>query len=163
MSDPSGLPPSTRTGQFLSLARMYWGDPSSRLAWVLLVFYGLAASVWTVWLWMTGLRQVPAAQAGVGYDFANGLYVGAWASNGGVLIVGGPPYVGTLPFGDLQLFAGVDGEVVRGQIAEDVGASLPVWAPRGVTITPGTGDKVNLANPSGASATYRVLVLGRTS
>lgn len=33
--------------------------------WVLLVFYALAASVWTVWLWMTGLRAVPAAQAGV--------------------------------------------------------------------------------------------------
>lgn len=33
--------------------------------WVLLVFYGLAASVWTVWLWMTGLKTVPAAQAGV--------------------------------------------------------------------------------------------------
>jgi drug/metabolite transporter (DMT)-like permease len=32
---------------------------------VLLVFYGLAASVWTVWLWMTGLKSVPAAQAGV--------------------------------------------------------------------------------------------------
>lgn len=33
--------------------------------WVLLVFYGLAASVWTVWLWMTGLKTVPASQAGV--------------------------------------------------------------------------------------------------
>jgi drug/metabolite transporter (DMT)-like permease len=33
--------------------------------WALLVFYALAASVVTVWLWMTGLRQVPAAQAGV--------------------------------------------------------------------------------------------------
>jgi len=33
--------------------------------WMLLVFYGLAASVWTVWLWMTGLKSVPAAQAGV--------------------------------------------------------------------------------------------------
>lgn len=34
-------------------------------AWLLLVFYALAASIWTVWLWMTGLRVVPAAQAGV--------------------------------------------------------------------------------------------------
>lgn len=34
-------------------------------AWVLLLFYALAASVWTVWLWMTGLKVVPAAQAGV--------------------------------------------------------------------------------------------------
>ena len=34
-------------------------------SWALLVFYALAASVWTVWLWMTGLRGVPAARAGV--------------------------------------------------------------------------------------------------
>ena len=33
--------------------------------WALLVFYGLAASVWTVWLWMTGLKVVPASRAGV--------------------------------------------------------------------------------------------------
>lgn len=33
--------------------------------WGLLVFYGLAASMWTVWLWMTGLKSVPASQAGV--------------------------------------------------------------------------------------------------
>ncbi|RZL04829.1 MAG: EamA family transporter, partial [Rubrivivax sp.] len=33
--------------------------------WGLLVFYALAASVWTVWLWMTGLKVVPASQAGV--------------------------------------------------------------------------------------------------
>ncbi|HZY16591.1 MAG TPA: DMT family transporter [Ramlibacter sp.] len=33
--------------------------------WGLLLFYALAASVWTVWLWMTGLKVVPAAQAGV--------------------------------------------------------------------------------------------------
>lgn len=33
--------------------------------WVLLVAYAMAASIWTVWLWMTGLRSVPAAQAGV--------------------------------------------------------------------------------------------------
>lgn len=33
--------------------------------WALLVFYALAASVWTVWLWMTGLRCVPASEAGV--------------------------------------------------------------------------------------------------
>jgi drug/metabolite transporter (DMT)-like permease len=33
--------------------------------WALLVVYALAASIWTVWLWMTGLRHVPAAQAGV--------------------------------------------------------------------------------------------------
>jgi len=33
--------------------------------WGLLVFYALAASVWTVWLWMSGLKRVPASQAGV--------------------------------------------------------------------------------------------------
>ncbi len=33
--------------------------------WVLLIFYAVAASVWTVWLWMTGLKTVPASQAGV--------------------------------------------------------------------------------------------------
>lgn len=33
--------------------------------WGLLLFYGLAASVWTVWLWMTGLKSVPAARAGI--------------------------------------------------------------------------------------------------
>ncbi|HWI82045.1 DMT family transporter [Ramlibacter sp.] len=33
--------------------------------WLLLLFYSLAASVWTVWLWMTGLKAIPAAQAGV--------------------------------------------------------------------------------------------------
>ncbi len=37
--------------------------PSS--IWLLLLFYSLAASVWTVWLWMTGLKTVPAAKAGV--------------------------------------------------------------------------------------------------
>jgi len=35
------------------------------LTWGLLVYYALAASVWTVWLWMTGLRHVPANKAGV--------------------------------------------------------------------------------------------------
>ncbi|PWW48948.1 threonine/homoserine efflux transporter RhtA [Melaminivora alkalimesophila] len=33
--------------------------------WLLLLFYGLAACTWSVWLWMTGLKSVPAAQAGV--------------------------------------------------------------------------------------------------
>jgi len=33
--------------------------------WVLLLVYALAASIWTVWLWMTGLKSVPASQAGV--------------------------------------------------------------------------------------------------
>lgn len=34
-------------------------------SWALLLFYALAACVWTVWLWMTGLRSVPASQAGI--------------------------------------------------------------------------------------------------
>jgi drug/metabolite transporter (DMT)-like permease len=33
--------------------------------WLLLLFYSLAASVWTVWLWMTGLKVVYASRAGV--------------------------------------------------------------------------------------------------
>ena len=33
--------------------------------WGLLLFYALAASMATVWLWMQGLAQVPAPQAGV--------------------------------------------------------------------------------------------------
>ena len=37
------------------------GAPS----WLLLVFYSLAASVWTVWLWMTGLKTIDAGKAGV--------------------------------------------------------------------------------------------------
>lgn len=47
---------------------MAWGFDFGGVApgmWLLLLFYSLAASVWTVWLWMTGLRRVPAAQAGV--------------------------------------------------------------------------------------------------
>lgn len=33
--------------------------------WGGLVLYALAASMWTVWLWMTGLKKVPAAKAGI--------------------------------------------------------------------------------------------------
>ncbi|MSQ57040.1 MAG: hypothetical protein EXR35_05880 [Limnohabitans sp.] len=33
--------------------------------WWLLLFYGLAASVGTIWLWMTGSRHIPASQAGI--------------------------------------------------------------------------------------------------
>ncbi|QNM95893.1 DMT family transporter [Chitinimonas koreensis] len=45
-----------------------WGFDFAAVApatWLLLVFYALAASVWTVWLWMTGLERVPASQGGV--------------------------------------------------------------------------------------------------
>jgi len=34
-------------------------------SWGLLLFYSLAASMATVWLWMTGLKHVPASSAGV--------------------------------------------------------------------------------------------------
>jgi drug/metabolite transporter (DMT)-like permease len=34
-------------------------------SWLLLLFYAIAASVVTVWLWMRGLKHVPSAQAGV--------------------------------------------------------------------------------------------------
>lgn len=33
--------------------------------WILLVFYSLSASVFSVWLWMSGLARVPANRAGV--------------------------------------------------------------------------------------------------
>jgi len=51
--------------------------------WLLLLFYGLAASVWTVWLWMTGLKTVAASRAGV---FAVMLPISAAAV--GVLVLG---------------------------------------------------------------------------
>lgn len=37
----------------------------SALHWALLVFYALSASWFAVWLWMTGLKHLPANQAGV--------------------------------------------------------------------------------------------------
>ena len=52
-------------------------------SWGLLVFYALAASVWTVWLWMTGLKAIAANQAGV---FTVLLPVSAAAV--GVLVLG---------------------------------------------------------------------------
>lgn len=57
--------------------------------WVLLVFYSLAASMVTVWLWMKGLQQVPAPRAGV---FSVMLPVSAAAVGVGIL---GEPF-GTL-------------------------------------------------------------------
>jgi drug/metabolite transporter (DMT)-like permease len=41
---------------FSSVSTPIWGG---------LVLYALAASMWTVWLWMTGLKHVPAARAGI--------------------------------------------------------------------------------------------------
>lgn len=53
--------------------------------WVLLVFYAIAASMVTVWLWMQGLRHVPAPQAGV---FTVMLPVAAAAI--GIVVLGEP-------------------------------------------------------------------------
>lgn len=53
----------TPMGLYLALQFDFAAVPAS--SWLLLVFYALAASVWTVWLWMTGLKNVPAAHAGV--------------------------------------------------------------------------------------------------
>ena len=54
---------STPLGLYLAW-QFDFGSVSAPM-WALLVFYALAACVWTVWLWMTGLRAVPAAQAGI--------------------------------------------------------------------------------------------------
>ncbi len=53
----------TPLGIFAAWDFHFAGVPAG--SWILLVFYALAASVWTVWLWMTGLKSVPAARAGV--------------------------------------------------------------------------------------------------
>lgn len=41
-----------------------WAAPQLQ-HWGLLAYYAAAASIFTVWLWMSGLRHVPASQAGV--------------------------------------------------------------------------------------------------
>ena len=58
-----GFALSTPFGLYLAW-KFDFGSVSSAM-WGLLLFYALAACVWTVWLWMTGLRAVPAAQAGI--------------------------------------------------------------------------------------------------
>jgi drug/metabolite transporter (DMT)-like permease len=58
-----GFALSTPLGLWLAWSFDFSAVPGS--IWILLVFYALAASVWTVWLWMTGLRHVPANRAGV--------------------------------------------------------------------------------------------------
>ncbi|MDB5732474.1 MAG: putative transporter, EamA-like family [Variovorax sp.] len=58
-----GLVLSTPPGLWFALSFDFAGVGGA--TWLLLVFYALAASIWTVWLWMTGLKRVPAAQAGV--------------------------------------------------------------------------------------------------
>ncbi len=59
--------------------------------WALLVFYALAASMVTVWLWMQGLRRVPASRAGV---FTVMLPISAALV--GVVVLGEPFGVGHL-------------------------------------------------------------------
>jgi drug/metabolite transporter (DMT)-like permease len=58
-----GFALSTPMGLYMALQFEFHAVPAS--TWLLLVFYALAACVWTVWLWMTGLKRVPAAQGGV--------------------------------------------------------------------------------------------------
>jgi drug/metabolite transporter (DMT)-like permease len=53
----------TPMGLYLALHFEFAGVALS--SWLLLLFFALAASVGTVWLWMTGLKSVPAAKAGV--------------------------------------------------------------------------------------------------
>ena len=58
-----GFALSTPMGLYVALQFDFGSVPAPM--WLLLVFYALAACVWTVWLWMTGLKVVPAAQGGV--------------------------------------------------------------------------------------------------
>ncbi len=53
----------TPFGIYFALDFDFRSVPTS--SWWLLVFYALAASVWSVWLWMTGLKVIPASAAGV--------------------------------------------------------------------------------------------------
>ncbi|VTU31048.1 carboxylate/amino acid/amine transporter [Variovorax sp. RA8] len=58
-----GFALSTPLGLWFALRFDFGAVPTG--LWALLVVYALAASIWTVWLWMTGLKGVPASQAGV--------------------------------------------------------------------------------------------------
>ncbi len=58
-----GLVLMTPFGLYAALRFDFTAVPWSM--WLLLLFYGLAASVWTVWLWMTGLKTVQASRAGM--------------------------------------------------------------------------------------------------
>jgi drug/metabolite transporter (DMT)-like permease len=58
-----GLALVTPMGAWMALS-FDFGSVSPGL-WGLLVLYAVAASMVTVWLWMQGLRHVPAPQAGV--------------------------------------------------------------------------------------------------
>jgi drug/metabolite transporter (DMT)-like permease len=58
-----GLALVTPLGLWQALHFDFSAVPAS--TWLLLGFYSIAASMVTVWLWMQGLRHVPAPQAGV--------------------------------------------------------------------------------------------------
>lgn len=58
-----GLALATPLGLWQALRFDFGAVPAS--TWALLLFYALAASMATVWLWMKGLASVPAPQAGV--------------------------------------------------------------------------------------------------
>jgi len=58
-----GLALSTPMGIYMALQFDFPAVASGM--WWLLLLYALAASMWTVWLWMTGLRTVPASQSGI--------------------------------------------------------------------------------------------------
>lgn len=58
-----GFALSTPFGIWFAMHFEFASVPSG--LWLLLVLYALAASIWTVWLWMTGLQRIPAARAGV--------------------------------------------------------------------------------------------------
>jgi drug/metabolite transporter (DMT)-like permease len=104
--------------------------------WLLLVFYSLAASLFAVWLWMTGLRQVPANHAGV-FTVAlpiSATVIGVWllgetftglhaaalllASAGLVLIASGRPDARAPRVGSAE----AEGERLSG---ENTGSPLP--------------------------------------
>jgi drug/metabolite transporter (DMT)-like permease len=69
--------------------------------WGLLIFYSLAASMIATWLWLTGLRHVPASHSGV---FALALPVAASLVGVGLL---GEPFSVTLVFALMCACAGI--------------------------------------------------------
>jgi drug/metabolite transporter (DMT)-like permease len=85
-------------------------------SWWLLLFYSIAASMVTVWLWMTGLKHVPASSAGV---FTVLLPVSA--AMVGVLFLG-------------EQFQRRAGRRVRARLA---GVVLATWPSRGQAISGG--------------------------
>ena len=94
-----GLALVTPLGLWQALSFDFGAVPPA--TWGLLVFYALAASMVTVWLWMKGLQQVPAPRAGV---FSVLLPVSAAAIGVGVL---GEPFTALHGVAFLMALAGV--------------------------------------------------------